>query len=53
MRRQGGFTVIEVTMFLAISGTMAIALLAGIGVAIQRQQYRDAVQSYANFLTEQ
>lgn len=53
MRQQGGFTVIEVTIFLAISGTMAIMLLVGVGVAIQRQQYRDAVQSFASFLTDQ
>lgn len=53
MKHSGGFTVIEVVLFLAISGAMAIALLAGVSTAIQRQQYRDAVHSFAGFLSDQ
>lgn len=53
MKRSGGFTVIEVVLFLAISGAMAIALLVGISAAIQRQQYRDAVHSFAGFFSDQ
>lgn len=45
-----GFTIIEAMLFLAISGFLAIALLVGAGGAIQRQQYRDSVQSFADFL---
>lgn len=51
--KQSGFTIIEVVLFLAISGLLAVGLMVGTGVAIQRQQYRDSVQSYANFLRNQ
>ncbi len=50
---QPGFTIIEVVLFLAISGLLAVGLMVGTGAAIQRQQYRDSVQSYANFLRNQ
>ena len=53
MSRQHGFTIIEVTLFLAISSFLAISLLVGTSVAVQRQQYRDATQSFANFLRSQ
>lgn len=52
-RQKPGFTIIEVVLFLAISGLMAVGLMAGTGVALQRQQYRDSVQSYADFLRTQ
>lgn len=51
--QQPGFTVIEVILFVAVSGLLAASLLVGASTAIQRQQYRDAVQSFANFLTTQ
>jgi type II secretory pathway pseudopilin PulG len=53
IRRTSGFTIIEVVLFLAISGLMAIGLLAGTSMAIQRQQYRDAVQSFAGYLRDE
>lgn len=53
MHYKRGFTIIEVVLFLAISGGLAAALILGTGAAIQRQQYKDSVQSYANFLTTQ
>lgn len=53
MRRSGGFTIIELMLFLTISSSLAVLLLVGTGAAIQRQQYRDAVQSYAGFLRGQ
>ena len=52
-RHTAGFTIIEVVLFLAISGVLAVGLLVGIGSAIQQQQYRDAVQSYVGFLRGQ
>ena len=39
------FTIIEVSLFLAISGLMAVGLLAGIGTAIGTHRYRDSVMS--------
>ena len=53
MKREYGFTIIEVMLVLAISSLMALLLMVGTGVAIQRQQYKDSVQSFANFLTSQ
>lgn len=51
--RQSGFTIIEVMLFLGISGLLAMGLMAGMSGAIQQQQYRDAVQSFAGFLRGQ
>lgn len=51
--RTSGFTIIEVVLFLAISSLLAVGLMAGSSVAIQRQQYRDAVQSFANFIRDE
>ena len=55
MRRKtdNGFTIIEVLMFLAVSSALAVALLAGTGLAIQRQQYKDALYSFSGFLSDQ
>jgi len=53
MKQQSGFTVIELVLFVAISGLMAATLLIGTSIAIQRQQYRDSVQSYVSFLRGQ
>ncbi len=43
--RQHGFTIIESMLFLAISGLMVMGILAGAGVAINAQRYRDASNS--------
>lgn len=53
MHQQKGFTIVEVVLFLAISSGLAIALFAGTSMAIQRQQYRDSVQSFTTFLKVQ
>ena len=53
MQHKHGFTIIEVVLFLAISGGLAVMLLVGTAGAIQRQQYRDSVESFANFLNVQ
>lgn len=49
-QQQNGFTIIEVVLFLAVSGLLTAMLLASVGASIQRQQYRDAVQSFASFI---
>lgn len=51
--KRSGFTIIEVVLFLAVSSALAAGLLVATGAAIQQQQYRDSVQSYANFLRAQ
>lgn len=48
--RSGGFTVVEVVLFLAISGLMMIGILAGTGVAINAQRYRDSVNSLVSYV---
>ena len=53
IRQNHGFTIIEVVLFLAVSGMLTIGLLASASVAIQRQQYKDAVQSFAGYLRDE
>ena len=47
---QKGFTIIEVVLVIAISGLMAAGIMIGVSSSINRQQYRDSVQSFAAFL---
>lgn len=53
VRHQRGFTIIEVLLFLSISGLLMALLFVGTGIAIQRQQYQDTIQSFASFLRGQ
>lgn len=45
-----GFTLIEVSLFLAVTGALFVAIIAGTQNAIWQQKYNDSVQNYANFL---
>jgi hypothetical protein len=45
-----GFTIIEVSLFLAISGFLIIGLIVGTSATIARQRYTDSVQDFAEFL---
>ncbi len=49
MKRRG-FTIIEVSLFLAISALIFVGIAAGTGVNVARQRYNSAVQSYTEFL---
>lgn len=51
--RRAGFTIIEVMLFLAISGFLLVGILAGTGAGIARQRYNDSVQNVAQILREQ
>lgn len=44
------FTIIEVSLFLAISGLLIVGVIIGTNSAINRQRYHDSVQSFAEFL---
>src|SRR5688572_29756839 len=50
---QRGFTIIEVTLFLAISALLAVLMLGGWTVMINTQRYKDSVQTYQSFLQQQ
>lgn len=52
-RLSPGFTVIEVVLFLAVTGLMLAGLMVGIGGAIDRERYNDAVTSLHDFLQGQ
>ena len=51
--REGGFTVIELMLFLGITGALFAALMVGVSSNIIQQQYKDTVSTYANFLQNQ
>lgn len=56
MRRQRarqGFTIIEVVLFLAITGLMMVGVLVGVGGSINRQRYQDAVATVQDFFQGQ
>ncbi|HET6746556.1 MAG TPA: hypothetical protein VFH06_00440 [Candidatus Saccharimonadales bacterium] len=50
---QTGFTIIEIMLFLSVTGLLAIGILVGSGVAIGQQRYRDSVNSLKSFIQDQ
>lgn len=51
MRRfRRGFTIIEVSLFLAITGLLFLGVTLGVQNSMRRQRYNDSVQSFAEFL---
>jgi type II secretory pathway pseudopilin PulG len=49
-RLKRGFTLIEVSIFLAVTGLLFIGITVGVQNSIFHQRYNDAVQSFADFL---
>lgn len=47
------FTIIEVMLFLAVTGALTVGILVGSGVAIGQQRYRDSVNSFKGHIQEQ
>lgn len=52
-KTDSGFTIIESMLFLAVAGALTVAILAGSGLAINQQRYRDSVNSLKSLLQEQ
>lgn len=48
-----GFTIIETILFLGVAGALAVGVLAGSGLAINQQRYRDSVNSLKSFIQQQ
>ena len=53
MNTQRGFTIIEVTLFLALTGLLAVLLLGGWTTMINTQLYKDSVKTVQAFVQEQ
>ncbi|HYG84263.1 MAG TPA: type II secretion system protein [Verrucomicrobiae bacterium] len=53
IKTQNGFTIVELMLFLGISGLLLVMLLAGTTVTIQRQRYSDSVNSAQSFFQRQ
>lgn len=45
-----GFTLIEVSIFLAITGVLFVGVTMGVQTSINQQRYNDAVQNFMEFL---
>lgn len=48
--KRHGFTLIEVSLFLAISGLLLVGIIAGTQSSISAQRFKDSVQNFAEFL---
>lgn len=53
MASKKGFTIIEVTLVLAITGLLTVSILIGVQFAINNQRYNDSVNSFKSFLQSQ
>lgn len=51
--RQQGFTIIELILFLGITGALFAALMVGVNTNINQQRYKDSVISYKSLLEQQ
>lgn len=51
--RRHGFTIIEVMLFLAITGLIVAGILTGVAVSLNRQRYTDANGSLLSYLQSQ
>lgn len=52
-RKNIGFTIIELMLVFAISGSLVVAILVGSSAAINQQRYRDSVSSLKSFIQSQ
>lgn len=50
MKHRVGFTIIEVSLFLGITGLLLVAVTIGVQNSVFQQRYNDSVQSFVEFL---
>lgn len=50
---QRGYTLVEVVMYLAITGLVMVTLLAGTGTALNQRRYQDATNSLMGYVQDQ
>ncbi len=51
--KQAGFTIIEVSLFFAVSGLLLVSILTGISLVVQQQRFTDSVNGTQSFLQQQ
>ena len=49
--KKTGFTIIEVSLFLALSGFLMVGLILGANLSISRQRYNDTTNSFFDYLS--
>lgn len=49
-KQKQGFTLVETTLFIAISGFLIISVIAGTSTVVSRHRYNDSVQNFAEFM---
>lgn len=50
MKKRSGFTLIEVAIFLAITGALFVGVAVGTSNSVYQQRFTDSVQNFAEFL---
>lgn len=52
-QKEWGFTIIELILFLGVTGALFAGLMVGVNTSINTQRYKESATSYKSFLEEQ